>query len=320
MQFKLRWMGVGTGILLSACNTTQDLKNHTLNQQNSVQDVIEQKKLNNSNGTAKDYVYDWGLNKKSKPIEAIEPKQHINAYCQSKNGKFSQTYQSSFSFVKDAIAKKNLVNERHLREHIGAYQCLQSDGKKWWVSIEPIGEYKENADVRRVRLLTQAMTAQQVKNFYAKTTAKPSVKKTGDKADSAKPTNSKALKTKEPELIKETKVANEPEVKAAVKIAETPQQQQTKLYVAARRDINKGTNQVTACNNAQRAYNYGKLQGTEGTQVYTESGMLVVKCLTSISAYSNRFGNPKAQATKILQNLAQNYNHGGAKNMLRKMK
>ncbi len=47
----------------------------------------------------------------------------------------------------------------------------------------------------------------------------------------------------------------------AVKAVETPQQQQAKLYVAARRDINSGRNQVAACNSAQRAYNYGRLPG-----------------------------------------------------------
>ena len=101
---------------------------------------------------------------------------------------------------------------------------------------------------------------------------------------------------------------------------ETPQQQQMKLYVAARRDINSGKNLNNACNNAQRAYNYGKLQGTEGTRVYTESGMLVARCLSSIPVYANRIPNSKVQAKRILQNLATNYNHTGAKNQLRQLK
>lgn len=100
----------------------------------------------------------------------------------------------------------------------------------------------------------------------------------------------------------------------------TEQQQQMQYYVAARRDLGKGQNQVNACNNAQRAYNYGKLQGTDGTKVYTESGMLVARCLTSVPAYKNRFSNSKAQATRILQNLSNNYNHAGAKHMLGQMK
>ena len=72
--------------------------------------------------------------------------------------------------------------------------------------------------------------------------------------------------------------------------------------------------------NAQRAYNYGKLQGTEGTRVYTESGMLVARCLNSIPVYASRFPNAKAQSKRILQNLANNYNHAGAKNLLRQLK
>src|SRR5690606_30898381 len=103
-------------------------------------------------------------------------------------------------------------------------------------------------------------------------------------------------------------------------VVETPQQQQMKLYVAARRDINSGKNLNNACNNAQRAYNYGKLQGTEGTRVYTESGMLVARCLNGIPAYANRFPNANTQAKRVLQNLSNNYNHNGAKNMLRQIK
>ena len=127
-------------------------------------------------------------------------------------------------------------------------------------------------------------------------------------------------KVEEKEKPEEKKEVVSPPAKTAVRVAETPQQQQMRLYVAARRDINSGRNQVNACNNAQRAYNYGKLQGTEGTRVYTESGMLVARCLTSISSYSSRFPNANAQAKRILQNLANHYNHAGAKNMLRQMK
>ena len=107
---------------------------------------------------------------------------------------------------------------------------------------------------------------------------------------------------------------------APPRVVETPQQQQTRLYVAARRDLNSGRNQINACNNAQRAYNYGKLQGAEGTRIYTESGMLVARCLMGVSNYRSRFPNSDAQAKRILQNLANNYNHAGAKNMLRDMK
>lgn len=114
-------------------------------------------------------------------------------------------------------------------------------------------------------------------------------------------------------MKKESKPTAELPTAQPVKVVESPQQQQMKFYVAARRDLNSGKNQISACNNAQRAYNYGKLQGTEGTRVYTESGMLVARCLTSVPSYSNRFSNSKAQATRVLQNLAVNYNHSGAK-------
>ena len=122
---------------------------------------------------------------------------------------------------------------------------------------------------------------------------------------------------KEVEPKKENKVEVPPK---AVKAVETPQQQQAKLYVAARRDINSGRNQVAACNSAQRAYNYGRLPGSDASNVYTESGILVARCLTGIPSYSSRFSNPKGQAKYVLQNLAKNHNHTGAKNMLKQMK
>ena len=79
-------------------------------------------------------------------------------------------------------------------------------------------------------------------------------------------------------------------------------------------------NQVAACNSAQRAYNYGRLPGSDASNVYTESGILVARCLTGIPSYSSRFSNPKGQAKYVLQNLAKNHNHTGAKNMLKQMK
>ena len=107
---------------------------------------------------------------------------------------------------------------------------------------------------------------------------------------------------------------------APSRVVETPQQQQTRLYVAARRDLNNGRNQINACNNAQLAYGYGRLRGNTGVNAYAESGMLVARCLTSIPAYSRRFNNADDRAKKILQNLASSYNHAGAKQMLKQLK
>ena len=100
----------------------------------------------------------------------------------------------------------------------------------------------------------------------------------------------------------------------------TPQTQQMQLYAAARKDLGRGQNQINACNNAELAYGYGRLRGGTGVNAYAESGMLVARCLTSIPAYSRRFNNADERAKKILQNLASNYNHAGAKQMLKQLK
>lgn len=49
--------------------------------------------------------------------------------------------------------------------------------------------------------------------------------------------------------------------------------------------------------------------------VYAESGVLLARCLTSVSAYNRQVPNAKAKATGILQNLSNNYNHAGAKHI-----
>lgn len=207
--------------------------------------------------------------------------------------------------------------------------------ENWIVSIEPVAERQaeKNSKTRSVRLLTRVMEPAEAHNFYqaAASTTKISKKpvnlaKTAATAKTSVATKP-AAELKDHERKELAKVEAEKKESKPVTVAkprasvnETPQQQQMKLYVAARRDINSGRNLNNACNNAQRAYNYGKQQGTEGTRVYTESGMLVARCLTGISTYSSRFPNAKGQAQRVLNGLATQYNHAGAKNMLKQMK
>jgi hypothetical protein len=232
------------------------------------------------------------------------------------------------ALVKDASDKKRLSASGNVKQGIGAYKCVQNNGQSWIASIEPVAERKLNdgSDARVVSLQTRLMSADEAKKFYKNISTNIADKKISSNDQGNKKALNKTALQKEAEAKKEADLKKEtklnPELPAAqpLKIMESPQQQQMKFYVAARRDLNSGKNQISACNNAQRAYNYGKLQGTEGTRVYTESGMLVARCLTSVPSYSNRFSNSKAQATRVLQNLAVNYNHSGAKNMLRQMK
>src|SRR5690606_2739596 len=132
--------------------------------------------------------------------------------------------------------------------------------------------------------LFRSMSLSQAKNFYRPTKARVAVEKTTPasiktttppKTPAAKTTNELKESARKELERKEAEKKQLAAASARAAVAETPQQHQMKIYVAARRDINSGKNLNNACNNAQRAYNYGKLQGTEGTRVYTESGMLV---------------------------------------------
>ena len=240
----------------------------------------------------------------------------FSQYCQAHGGRFSQTQKSSFSLVKDPWAKKLLRTYNSLKQGTGTFRCQLNNGEQWLVSIEALSERKlpSSNDTRVVNLQSKVLTEPAPRSMTPITPSKKAVTKApATKAEVKKEEESK----KEVELKKESKVEVPPK---APKTVETPQQQQAKLYVAARRDINSGRNQVAACNSAQRAYNYGRLPGSDASNVYTESGILVARCLTGIPSYSSRFSNPKGQAKYVLQNLAKNHNHTGAKNMLKQMK
>src|SRR5690606_22440160 len=191
------------------------------------------------------------------------------------------------------------------------------------VSIKSVSERQQNKKgTLAVRLLTRMFTLYEANNMYQTHKSASKARKPGNDKAEAKTTVKEVEKAdvdKKETDKQESKVPLEQPAVVTRRKVETPQQQQMKLYVVARRDINSGKNLNNACNNAQRAYNYGKLQGTEGTRVYTESGMLVARCLNGIPAYANRFPNSKAQAKRVLQNLATHYNHSGAKNMLKQI-
>lgn len=312
---------MGGGSLLFGCATVDQYSPNSVKHFASPQELIVQKKLNQPNGAAKEYVYYWGPQRKEQPAESMLPRKYLGSYCQSQNGRLTLAYKSSMSLVKNAWSKKLLNSYRDVKQGIGAYRCVGNQGENWIVSIEPVAErqLEQRGEARVVSLLTKIMSEDEARRFYRATSESTKA------APKAVPSNPKTInKTKVAEVKEKPEEKKEP-VAAAVKTApprvvETPQQQQTRLYVAARRDLNNGRNQINACNNAQRAYNYGKLQGAEGTRIYTESGMLVARCLMGVSNYRSRFPNSDAQAKRILENLANNYNHAGAKNMLRDMK
>ncbi|WP_354667277.1 hypothetical protein [Acinetobacter sp. A1] len=314
---KILLMG-GIGSLLFGCTTVDQFSPNSVKHFASPQELIVQKNLNQPSGAAKEYVYYWGPQRKDQPAESMVPRKYMGSYCQSQNGRLTLAYKSSMSLVKNAWSKKLLNTYRDVKQGIGAYRCVRSQGGSWIVSIEPVTERKleQRGEARVVSLVTKMMTEDEARRFYRVASISKTTKVTTTPAKAS----SSNKKVEEKEKSEEKKEVVSLPAKTAARVVETPQQQQMRLYVAARRDINSGRNQVNACNNAQRAYNYGKLQGAEGTRIYTESGMLVARCLTSVSSYRSRFPNAEVQAKRILQNLAKNYNHAGAKNMLNQMK
>ncbi|MGE8538650.1 MAG: hypothetical protein ACN6NI_05150 [Acinetobacter sp.] len=337
MKLKVIILIIGAAAL-AGCNSISRLKSEVLHPFASPEELIAKRALNQADGRAKDYIYLWGPSQKNNTTQAMYPRSILTQYCHEQGGKFSLLYKSKFSAVGDSAQRKRLSVNRGVLQGSGAYQCRMDDlAESWIVSIEPVAERQidKSSQNRSVQLLTRVMSSTEARNFYLAsnkatvapqkkiaTSVKTPVAKTTDlKEPARKEQERKELERKEPEKKEaEKKPTATTVVPVRASLAETPQQQQMKLYVAARRDINSGKNLNNACNNAQRAYNYGKLQGTEGTRVYTESGMLVARCLNSIPAYANRFPNAKAQAKRILQNLSGNYNHSGAKNLLRQLK
>lgn len=313
---------------LAGCNSIQQMKSDMQHPYASPQELIVKRNLNQADGSAKEYVYSWEKSKQHLEPQSLYPRTTLSQYCHEQGGKFSLLYKSQLASVKDSAQKNRLSKNRYVTQGIGAYQCTMPQGQNWIVSIEPIAERQldKNNTTRVVRILSKLQSPAEARHFYQghKTTTKSNKTVEKNAAKTSVKDEKKESDKKEADK-KEIKIpAVEPTV-VAVPAArttsiETPQQQQMKLYVAARRDINSGKNLNNACNNAQRAYNYGKLQGTEGTRVYTESGMLVARCLSRIPVYANRIPNSKVQAKRVLQNLAINYNHTGAKNQLRQLK
>lgn len=322
MNFKTLMLMGSLTLLLPGCASIGKSSSESMNRYASAQELIDQKNLNESSGGAKEYVYVWGAKHADAEPQSLYPRKYLSNYCHSQNGSFSLLHKSTLSLVKDAKSRNTLAAHSNIKQGIGAYQCAQKNGQRWIVSIEPVSESRSSqfTDARAVRLKTEIMSADEARRFYKNSSASGNASKKAAAAPAAKNTAApkpavKNLDVKEAEDKKETAEAAKPS-SAAV----TPQQQQMKYYVAARRDLAKGQTQVSGCQNAQKAYNYGKLHGANASNVYADSGVLLARCLTSVPAYNRQVLNARAKAVGILQNLSKNYNHAGAKHMLNQMK
>ena len=327
MNFKIFLLLSTVGFVLQGCTSVKTLTSDSFKQYTSAQDVIYKKNINENNSSAKEYVYDWGSKQHDQVIQKQIPKNYLNSFCIAKGGQFSQVQKSSMHLIKDIWSKKLLNTYSNVKHGIGTYQCVQSNGEQWYVSIEPLSERKlEQGETRVVNLQTKVLSLDEIKKMYGKATtvAAPQDKKVVTNTPKKPVPNNvtkaeiKVLEEKKPiipPIEEEEKEKAQPE-----KVVSTPQNQQMKLYATARKDLGRGQNQINACNNAERAYNYGKLYGSTGMNVYAESGVLVAKCLTSVPSYSRRFSNPQDRAKRILQNIAAGQNHAVAKYMLKQMK
>ena len=333
----------GVGFVLQGCTSMNALTSPSINSKkfNSPQEVIEQNNINENNSSAKEYVFDWGTKNKDKQVQSLIPRSTLSNYCLSKGGKFTLFQKSSLHLVREQSAKKLLNSFSSVKQGIGAYQCTQSNGQQWFVSIEPLSERKLDQNTRVVNLQTKILSKVETVKLYSRNKDE---KSTDVKSIDAKNTDIKsnaqliaekknALNKANATALAKANLAKAEEKKAQLaaeelekenqpveKAASTPQSQQMQLYTAARKDLGRGQNQINACNNAERAYNYGRLRSNSGLNVYAESGVLVAKCLTSVSSYSRRFSDPQVRAKRILQNLATNQNHAVAKYMLKQMK
>jgi hypothetical protein len=302
----------GAVFMLHGCASLGNLGADPITKYSSVQSLIAKQQLHNQT-----YIYAWGAKSKQNVPQTMVPRAQLAKYCHANGGSFSLHQKSNLPLIKNSKTKNMLSAHSNITQAVGSYQCVKQKQQLWVVSIEPTAELKspQDNDARAVRMNVELMSANEAKQLYKNAAASAAVKKSA--AVPAAKTAVKAQNIKEQKGTDDKK--EQPAVQPVRAAADTPQQKQMELYVSARRDINSGRNLNNACNNAQRAYNYGKLQGTDGTRVYTESGILVARCLTSISAYSTRFPNAKGQAKRILQNLVINYNHSGAKHMLKQL-
>lgn len=225
------------------------MSSNSLTQYTSAQDLIIKKNINQPNGTAKEYVYAWGAKNKQAEPHSLYPRKYLNNYCHDKAGSFSLLHKSTLHLVNDVKDRNILANNQNVKQGIGAYQCIQKNGQRWIVSIEPVSEVKSTqyADARAVRLQAEIMGAEEARRFYKNNA--PSVNATKKPLSVVNTTKNNVVKpvVKEPEDKKSEEkkelVVAEP-VKRTVQPALTAQQQQMQYYVAVRRDLAKGENRA----------------------------------------------------------------------------
>jgi hypothetical protein len=148
------------GSVLQGCTSLGNIAQTAFTNIASPQELIVERKINDTDKNSKEYVYHTVGVKNEKEIEALYPRSMFSQYCQAHGGRFSQTQKSSFSLVKDPWAKKLLRTYNSLKQGTGTFRCQLNNGEQWLVSIEALSERKlpNSNDTRVVNLQSKVLT------------------------------------------------------------------------------------------------------------------------------------------------------------------
>ena len=126
------------------CATVDYIKPSDVSKFKNPAEVIVSKQLNGKDGTGKEYLTDTAL------LDHKIPFTYLKTFCESQNGRFTQTYQSKFEkLTKPVQGYTNIA-----LPYIGGFTC--SAPQLWAVRIEPVSSrYNRNAQLTFMTLKTE---------------------------------------------------------------------------------------------------------------------------------------------------------------------
>lgn len=137
-------LGLSFVTSIIGCVTVDHIKTSDVSKFKGPNEVITSKKLNGKDGTGKEYITSDVL------LDHQIPYTYLKTYCESQNGRFSQTYQSKFSRLTKPIQGYTNI----ALPYIGGFTCTAS--QPWGVTIEPISNrYNRNAQLTFMTLKTE---------------------------------------------------------------------------------------------------------------------------------------------------------------------
>lgn len=165
--------------VLQGCTSLGNIAQAPFKNIASPQELIVERKINDTDKNSKEYVYHTVGVKNEKDIEVLYPRSMFSQYCQAHGGRFTQTQKSSFSLVKDPWAKKLLRTYNSLKQGTGAFRCQLNNGEQWLVSIEALSERKlpNSNDTRVVNLQSKVLTESAPRSMTPITPSKKTVTK-----------------------------------------------------------------------------------------------------------------------------------------------